>query len=161
MSEAQPSGHGGQDVRRRDHERGPDARKRTHDIVNAPALAEPVGFAHAVVAAPGRTVYLGGQTAQDPEGAIRGTTIVEQFDVAAANVLAALAATGGRAEHLVSLQIFVTSVEDYRAALRELGVVYRRHFGRHFPAVALLGVQALFDAEAKVELVGVAVVPDG
>jgi enamine deaminase RidA (YjgF/YER057c/UK114 family) len=132
-----------------------------HEIVNAPELARPVGFAHAVAAAPGRTVYLGGQTAQDRDGAIRGATIAEQFDVAAGNVVAALAAAGGEPQHLVSLQIFVTSVAEYRTALREVGLVYRRRFGRHFPAMALLGVRELFDAEAKVELVGVAVVPDG
>jgi enamine deaminase RidA (YjgF/YER057c/UK114 family) len=132
-----------------------------HEIVNPPELAKPVGFAHAVAAAPGRTVYLAGQTAQDADGAIRGATIADQLDVAAGNVRAALAAAGGRPEHLVSLQIYVTSVDEYRAATGELGAVYRRHFGRHFPAMALLGVQALFDPEAKIELVGVAVVPDG
>jgi enamine deaminase RidA (YjgF/YER057c/UK114 family) len=132
----------------------------SHEIVTAPELAEPVGYAHAVVAGAGRTVYLGGQTALDREGRIVGATIVEQFDVAAGNVVAALAAAGGRAEDLVSLQVFVTDVGAYKAALREIGAAYRRHFGRHYPAMALLGVTALWDPEALVELVGVAVVPD-
>ena len=114
-----------------------------------------------MVAAPGHAVYLGGQTALAPDGTIRGATLVEQFDVAAGNVVAALAAAGGRPEHLVSLQVYVTSVPEYKAALRELGGVYRRHFGRWYPAMALLGVEALFDAEAKVELVGTAVIPGG
>ena len=61
-----------------------------HRIVTAPELAEPVGFAHAVVAAPGRTVHLGGQTAQARDGTITGETMAEQFDVAAGNVVAAL-----------------------------------------------------------------------
>jgi enamine deaminase RidA (YjgF/YER057c/UK114 family) len=133
----------------------------SHEIVTAGELAEPVGYAHAVAAAPGRLVCLGGQTALGRDGAIRGDTLVEQFDVAAGNVVAALAAAGGRPEHLVSLQVFVTSVPEYKAALRELGGVYRRHFGRWYPAMALLGVEALFDAEAKVELVGTAVIPGG
>lgn len=133
----------------------------THRIVTAPGLADPRGYAHAVVAAPGRTVHLGGQTALDPAGRIVGTTMAEQFHVAAANVVAALGAAGGRPEHLVSLTIYVTDMPAYRAALRELGEVYRRHFGRHYVATALLGVAELFDAEAMVELVGVAVVPDG
>jgi enamine deaminase RidA (YjgF/YER057c/UK114 family) len=130
-----------------------------HEIVTAEGLAEPVGFAHAVVAAPGRTVYLGGQTAQGPDGAIVGTSMLEQFDVAAGNVVTALAAAGGRPEHLVSLIIYVTDVAEYRAGLRELGPLWRAHFGRHYPAVALLGVQALFDDDAKIELVGTAVIP--
>ncbi|WP_020666773.1 RidA family protein [Amycolatopsis nigrescens] len=130
-----------------------------HRIVVAPELAEPVGFAHAVVPAPGTTVYLGGQTAQGPDGAIRGTSMSEQFDVAAGNVVSALRAAGGRPEHLVSLLLYVTDVPAYRDALKELGPLYRKHFGRHYPAIALLGVAELFDAEAKIELVGTAVIP--
>ena len=128
-------------------------------IVNAPGLAEPVGFAHAVVAGPGDTVYLGGQTAQGRDGAIIGTTMAEQFDVAAGNVVTALSAAGAQPHQLVSLVIYTTDVAEYRASLHELGPVWRKHFGRHYPAVALLGVAALFDDDAKVELVGTAVIP--
>lgn len=130
-----------------------------HEIVTAPGLAEPVGFAHAVVAGPGRTVHLGGQTAQGQDGAIVGTTLVEQFDVAAGNVVAALTAAGATPDHLLSLIIYTTSVSEYRRSLGELGPVWRRHFGRHYPAVALLGVTELFDEAAKIELIGTAVVP--
>jgi enamine deaminase RidA (YjgF/YER057c/UK114 family) len=131
----------------------------SNEIVEAPGLAEPVGFAHAVVAGPGRTVYLGGQTAQGPDGAIVGSTLAEQFDVAAGNVATALTAAGSAPDQLVSLIIYTTSVPEYRAALKELGPLWRKHFGRHYPAVALLGVAALFDDDAKVELVGTAVIP--
>jgi enamine deaminase RidA (YjgF/YER057c/UK114 family) len=126
----------------------------THRIVNAPGLAEPIGYAHAVVAAPGRTVYLGGQI-----GA--GETVVDQFDAAAANLVAALRAAGGEPDDLVSLVVYATDVAEYRASLRELGEVWRRHFGRRYPAMALVGASALFDPEARIELMGVAVVPDG
>lgn len=134
-------------------------REVRHEVVVAPELAEPVGFAHAVVAAPGRTVYLGGQTAQGPDGQIVGETVPEQFDVAAGNVVAALRAAGGSADHLVSLIIYVTDVAAYRATLKELGPLYRKHFGRHYPAVALLGVTELFDPAARLELVATAVLP--
>jgi enamine deaminase RidA (YjgF/YER057c/UK114 family) len=126
----------------------------THRIVNAPGLAEPIGYAHAVVAAPGRTVYLGGQI-----GA--GETVVDQFDAAAANLVAALRAAGGEPDDLVSLVVYATDVAEYRASLRELGEVWRRHFGRRYPAMALVGASALLDPEARVELIGVAVVSDG
>jgi enamine deaminase RidA (YjgF/YER057c/UK114 family) len=125
-----------------------------HRIVNPPDLPEPVGYAHAVVAAAGRTVYLGGQVGS-------GETVVEQFDTAAANLVAALKAAGGEPDDLVSLVVYVTDVDEYAAASRELGEVWRRHFGRRYPAMALVGVSALFDPEARVELMGVAVVTDG
>src|SRR5665213_2812031 len=84
-----------------------------HEIVTSPDLPAPVGFAHAVIAAPGRTVHVGGQTAQAPDGTIFGTTIVEQFDLAARNLVAALQAAGGQPDDLVSLQVFVTDLGAY------------------------------------------------
>jgi len=51
----------------------------------------------------------------------------------------------------------VTDVSEYKGFLAELGDVWRRRFGRHYPAMGLFGVTELFDAEAKVELMGVAV----
>lgn len=124
-----------------------------HRIVNSPELPEPSGYAHAVVAAPGRTVYLGGQTGT-------GETVAAQFDDAAGRIVTALRAAGGEPDDLVSLVVYATDVDDYRAAMKELGVVWRRHFGRRYPAMALVGVSALVDPEARVELMGVAVVSD-
>jgi enamine deaminase RidA (YjgF/YER057c/UK114 family) len=124
-----------------------------HRIVDVPGLPEPVGYAHAVVAAPGRTVYLGGQI-----GA--GETVVEQFDAAAASLVAALRAAGGEPDDLVSLVVYATDLGEYRASLSDLGEVWRHHFGRRYPAMALVGVSALLDPMARVELMGVAVVPD-
>ena len=130
-----------------------------HEILNPDTLPKRVGFAHAVVAAEGRTVYLGGQAALDVDGNIVGTSVAEQFAQAARNVVAALEAAGGSPEHLVSMQIFVTDVAEYKASLSELATAYRESFGRHYPAVALLGVNELFDPAAKVELVCIAVIP--
>ena len=123
-----------------------------HRIVNPPELPEPSGYAHAVVAAPGRIVYLGGQT-----GA--GETLAEQLDAAAGTLVAALRAAGGEPDDLVSLVVFTTDMDEYRASLRELGDVWRRHFGKRYPAMALIGASALFEPDARVELMGVAVVP--
>ena len=131
-----------------------------HELVNPGALAPAVGFSHAVVAAPGRTIWLGGQTAHDAEGRVVGDTVAEQYDRAAANVVTALAACGAGPEHLVSLTITTTDIQAWRASQGELGAAHRRHFGRHYPAAALLGVAALADPDASVELLCVAVVPE-
>ena len=121
-------------------------------IVNPEELPEPVGYAHAVVA--GGAVYLGGQIGD-------GETLVEQFDSAAVRVLTALRAAGGEPEHLVSLVVYTTEIDEYRRSLAELGQVWRRYFGRRYPAMALVGVSALLEPAAKVELMGIAVLPDG
>ncbi|WCB93357.1 hypothetical protein DSM104299_02070 [Baekduia alba] len=130
----------------------------TNTIVNAPELPPAVGFSHAVVSLPGRIVHLGGQTALGPDDRIHGDDVVAQFDVAAGNVVAALAAAGGGPDDIVSMQIFVTDVEDYKNRLRDLGPVWQRHFGRRYPAAGLFGVTRLFDDEALIELMAVAVI---
>jgi enamine deaminase RidA (YjgF/YER057c/UK114 family) len=131
-----------------------------HRAVNPEGLPPASGFSHALIAAPGRAIYLGGQAALGADGVVIGDGIVDQFEKACANVVTALDGAGARPEHLVSMQIYVTDASAYRARLRELGDVYRRHFGSHYPAIALLEVSALFDPDAVVELVCTAVVPD-
>ena len=121
-------------------------------IVNPPELPEPVGYAHAVVAK--GAVYLGGQIGE-------GASVVEQFDAAAGKLLTALHGAGGEPDHLVSLVVYTTEIEEYRASTSELGEVWRRYFGRRYPAMAVVGVEALFDPAARVELMGVAVIPRG
>lgn len=128
-----------------------------HRLINPDSLAHASGFSHAVVAQPGRTVYLAGQVAQGPDGRIAGEAMSEQFDQAAANVVKALDASGADVLDLVSMQIFVTSIDEYRQAGREIGNIYRKHFGRHYPAMALLEVNRLFEPAAKVEIMCIAV----
>ena len=135
------------------------ARASRHRIVDPESLARPSGYAHAVVPAPGRTVYLAGQTGHRKDDSIPGG-IVEQFDDAAANVVRALEAAGGRPEDLVQMQIFITDLAGYLAASAEIGAAYRKHFGKHFGATALIEVKGLVGG-AKVELSCIAVVPGG
>jgi enamine deaminase RidA (YjgF/YER057c/UK114 family) len=127
--------------------------------VNPPELAEPKGFSHAVVAT-GTTVFLAGQTALDKAGQIVGTTVVAQFEQALTNLLTALDAAGGHPHQLASLTVYVTDMDDYRANAREMGAVWRRLVGRDYPAMAAIGVARLWDAEAKVEVQGFAVLGD-
>ncbi len=129
-----------------------------NQLVNPEDLAPAIGYSHAALA--GRTVYLAGQIAFDGEGEIVGETWVDQFDLALSNLVTALAAAGGKPDDLVWMQIFTSDVPAYRAARRELGPVYRKHLGRHFPAMGLYGVTELADIGALVEITGIAVISD-
>jgi enamine deaminase RidA (YjgF/YER057c/UK114 family) len=118
-----------------------------NEIINPDELGPAVGFAHAVRA--GGTVYLAGQIGT-------GETLGEQFDAALGRLLVALRAAGGEPADLASVQVFVTDVPAYRAAVKELGQIWRRHCGRRYPAMGLFGVTELFEPSAMVELMGVA-----
>jgi enamine deaminase RidA (YjgF/YER057c/UK114 family) len=124
--------------------------------INPESLAKPSGFSHAVVGR-GTAVFLAGQTGMDVAGAIVEGGVVAQFEQALANLLTALREAGGTPDRLATLTIYIVDMDDYRAHSREVGAVWQRLVGREFPAMAGIGVARLWDAEALVELQGIAV----
>jgi enamine deaminase RidA (YjgF/YER057c/UK114 family) len=126
--------------------------------INPPSLAAPSGFSHAVKAT-GTAVYLAGQTGMGQDGGIVTGGVVAQFEQALGNLLEALRAAGGAPEHLVKVTIYIVDVPLYRDHAAEIGAVWRRLAGRDYPAAAGIGVARLWDAEALVEIEGVAVLP--
>jgi enamine deaminase RidA (YjgF/YER057c/UK114 family) len=129
--------------------------------INPPDLAAPIGFAHGVATRGGRILWLAGQNGMDAEGRIVAPgDIAAQTDLALANILAVVAAAGGGPEDVVKLHFYVSDVPAYRAARRSLGAVWRKHFGKHYPAMMLLGVTGFFEADALIEIDGYAVIDD-
>lgn len=149
---------GGGDVGDGEPARGPDG-EAAHRFLNPDGLLPARGFSHVAVPADGQVVFLAGQTAHRPDGSVDGDTLAAQFDVALSNLVVALASVGARPDHLVSMQLFVTDVAAYRASTAEVGAAWRRHLGKHFPAVSLFGVTELADERALVEVLATAVVP--
>ena len=126
--------------------------------VNPASLPTPSGYSHGTLA--GNTLHLGGQTALDAQMRIVPGGIVEQFRQAFSNVLTTLAEVGGRPEDLVSITIYLTDIPDYQAHGREIGRVWRELAGPVYPAMAGIGTTALWQPEALIEIIGVAVIPD-
>ncbi len=127
--------------------------------VNPPQLAEPIGFAHGVASQGGRVLWLAGQNGMDAEGRIAHPgDIAAQTDLALSNILAVVAEAGGSPRDVVKLHFYVSDLQAYREARRELGMVWKKHFGRWYPAMMLLGVTGFFEAEALIEIDGYAVV---
>ncbi|MDP3890217.1 RidA family protein [Nocardioides sp.] len=126
--------------------------------VNPSSLPAPSGYSHGTLS--GNTLHLGGQTALDEHMRIVPGGIVEQFRQAFGNVLATLRAAGGVPEDLVALTIYLTDIPDYQAHGREIGQVWRELAGPVYPAMAGIGTTGLWQPEALIEIVGVAVIPD-
>lgn len=127
--------------------------------VNPPELGTPRGFSHAVVGT-GKMVLLAGQTALNPEGRIVGEDVVEQFEQALSSLLTSLRAAGGTPEDLASLTVYIVDMDDYKARSRDIGGVWKRLIGSHYPAMAGVGVSRLWDIEALIEVQGVAILPE-
>ena len=131
-----------------------------HMFLSPSNLPPAPGFNHVAVAAAGRTVHVAGQIGVDYNGVIVGADFVEQFAAALDNVLAALATAGGRPGDIVTMTIYTTDMDAYRASLRRLGEVWQSRLERHYPAMALIGVAELVEPAAVIEIVATAVVTD-
>ncbi len=129
-------------------------------LINPEALGAPSGYTNGLlVDGGGKLLFIAGQIAWDNNQKIVTDDFVEQFDKALANVITVLHAAGGAAEHIARLVIYVTDKIEYRERTKEVGDRYRKHMGRHFPAMVLVQVAGLLDDRAKVEIEGMAVIP--
>src|SRR5690349_14925874 len=128
-------------------------------LINPAALGAPRGYSNGLLVDSGKLLFMAGQIAWNKDQQIVSDDFVEQFDQALANVLAVVRAAGGEADNIVRLVIYVTNKIEYRERTKEVGERYRKHVGKHFPAMVLVQVAGLLDDRAKVEIEGMAVIP--
>jgi len=119
----------------------------------------PIGYANGIVAEPGRLVFIAGQVGWDAQQKFHSDLIAPQFDQALANVLAVLSEAGGEAHHICRMTAYCCDKPAYLAARRELGTIWRRRMGAHYPAMSMIFVSDLLDSPGKIELEATAVVP--
>lgn len=129
-----------------------------HLFLNPAGWPQPKGYANGIRTR-GEMIFVGGMVGWDengrfPQGFVAQTRQLLQ------NTVAVLADGGARPEHLVRMTWYVLDLEEYRAALPEIGKVYREVLGRHFPAMALLQVSGLVERDARLEIEATAVLPD-
>src|ERR1044072_7245718 len=132
----------------------------TFTLINPEALGAPSGYANGLLAdSGGKLLFIAGQIAWDKNQQIISDDFVEQFDKALANVISVVQAVGGEADNIARLVIYVTNKIEYRERTKEVGERYRKHMGKHFPAIVLVQIAGLLDDRAKVEIEGMAVIP--
>ncbi len=129
------------------------------EVLLPPGWAPPIGYANGIAAKPGRIVFIAGQVGWDAEQRFHSEAIAPQFEQALSNVLAVLAQAGGKPEHVCRITAFCCDKPAYLAARPELGKIWRRLMGKHFPAMSMIFVSDLLDNPGKIELEATAVVP--
>ena len=129
-------------------------------LINPDSLGAPSGYSNGLLVEPGgKLLFIAGQIAWDTGQKIVSDDFVEQFDKALANVITVLRTAGGEPDNIVRLAIYVTNKTEYREHAKQVGERYRKHLGKHFPAMVLVQVAGLLDDRAKVEIEGMAVLP--
>jgi len=121
--------------------------------------APPIGYANGIAVAPGRIVFIAGQVGWDAQQKFHSTEVAPQFDQALQNVIAVLAEAGGRPEHICRITAFCCDKPAYLAARSQLGGIWKRLMGRHYPCMSMIFVSDLLDSPGKIELEATAVVP--
>jgi len=124
-----------------------------------PGWPRPRGYANGIEAR-GRLVFVAGQIGWDETGAMAAPDLAGQVGRALENVVAVLAEAGAGPAHVARMTWYVTDRDEYVGSLADIGAAYRAVMGRHFPAMAVVVVAGLVEAEAKVEIEATAVVPD-
>lgn len=120
---------------------------------------QPRGYANGV-AARGTQVFIAGQIGWNASEQFQSAEFAAQARQALHNVVAVLAAAGGRPEHLVRMTWYVIDKREYLASLKAIGYAFREVIGDYDIAMSAIQVAALIEDDAKVEIEATAVIPD-
>lgn len=124
-----------------------------------PGWPRPKGYANGI-SARGRVIVTAGVVGWTDEEKFEATDLPGQFRQVLLNTLAILAEDEAGPEHIVRMTWFVTDIPAYRASLKEIGAAYKELIGKNFPAMAVVGVTALVEPQAMIEIETTAVVPE-
>ena len=119
----------------------------------------PIGYSNGI-AASGRFVFVAGQVGWNAEQKFESEQLAPQFEQALKNIIAVLAEDGARPEHICRLTAYCCDKPAYLAARPQLGTIWKRLMGRHYPVMTMIFVSDLLDHPGKIELEATAVIPE-
>ena len=123
--------------------------------INPPGVSAPTTYSHIVKA--GKTVYIAGQVGSDAQGKVVGPGMKEQVDQVLTNLRAVLKSQGLDVSHVAKINIFTTSIDEFRAP--DVAANRTKFFGDNRPASTLVQVVRLADPAYKVEIEAIAIAP--
>ena len=107
--------------------------------ITSPELTPPVGPYSPAIEVDG-FLYLSGQVGQDPAtGKLVTGGVVEETEQVFLNAAALLRSAAMGFDDVVSVRVFLTSMDDYQA----VNAIYARQFTAPFPARTAVGVAVL------------------
>lgn len=127
-----------------------------HEVIQPEGWAKAKGYANGIKTAEGH-LFIGGQIGWTADQKFETHDFIGQMEQALRNIVAVLEAAGGKVEDIVRLTWYVVDKKEYLARQSEVGEVYRKVLGRHFPAMAMVVVAGLVEDEALLEIEATAV----
>jgi enamine deaminase RidA (YjgF/YER057c/UK114 family) len=130
------------------------------EFINPRGWKRAPGWSHAIKEQLGDStlIKISGQVGWDmTQQRVVSDDLVEQYDQALKNICTILTEAGATPNSIIEMRIYVTDVDEWNLRAKEVGKSYLTSIGKHFPAMTLVGVTALFVNEVKVEIEATAV----
>lgn len=121
------------------------------EVIHPEGWAKALGYANGMLM-PDGTLHIGGQIGWDRDKRFAPGGFLPQMEQALTNIADIVEAAGGEISDIGRLTWFIKDKTEYLAKQREVGEVYRRVFGKHFPAMSMLVVKDLIEDEAVIEI---------
>jgi enamine deaminase RidA (YjgF/YER057c/UK114 family) len=128
-------------------------------FLQPPGWPRPKGYANGVVAR-GGLVFVSGVVGWNAQREFGTSDFVAQLRQALLNIVEILHQANAKPEHIARMTWYVLDKNEYEAAMKEIGIVYREIIGRHYPAMTVVQVSGLMESDARLEIEVTAVVPD-
>lgn len=129
-----------------------------HQVLQPEGWPRPKGYANGIVAE-GRLVFTAGVIGWNTDERFEHKDFAGQFDQALESTVAILAEAGAGPHHIVRMTCYVTSKKAYLDALPKIGDAWKKHLGRVFPCMAVIGINELVEDDALLEIETTAVIP--
>jgi len=113
---------------------------------------KPRGYSNGVMASGQQMIFSGGLIGWNKQCEFETDSFVGQLQQTLENIIDILREANAGPEHIVRLTWYVTDRQEYKANLKEIGMVYREVIGRHYPPMAVVEVSGLIEDRAKVEI---------
>jgi enamine deaminase RidA (YjgF/YER057c/UK114 family) len=128
-------------------------------VLQPPTWPRPKGYANGV-AGRGKMIFVAGQVGWDERCEVVSDDFVAQVRQALGNIVAILAEAGAKPEHIMRMTWYVTDKDEYMAANRDIGKVFKDLIGNYGIAMTAVQVAGLVEVGAKVEIEVTAMLPD-
>ena len=130
-----------------------------HDIIQPEGWAKAKGYANGVRTQDNQ-LFVGGQIGWNADQVFETHDFIGQMEQTLRNIVDVVEAAGGQASDIVRLTWYGIDKKEYVARQREVGEVYRKVLGRHFPAMTMVVVAGLVEDDALVEIEATAVLTE-
>lgn len=123
----------------------------TNLVIQPDGWAKAKGYANGILTEDG-LLFVGGQIGWNAEQVFESHDFIGQMEQTLKNIVAVVEQAGGAIADITRLTWYVIDKKEYVARQKEVGEVYRRVLGRHFPAMTMVVVAGLVEDDALIEI---------